>query len=433
MMFIYRLLYFAAFLLLLPYQFLKRASGLRGKWFMERAGKYGFVLKKPGSRHTAKDDVSVIDTAGKPVVWVHAVSVGETVSAVPLIKKITEEITPHVVLSTVTDTGQNTAAERLGRVGKVVYMPFDTPACVRRAIETINPDLFIVMETELWPEVFHQMSERKIPVMLLNGRISDKSFRGYKKIRFFMKEIFSKISFFGMQSEVYSERVIKLGARPDKVHTFGNFKFDVMPSKDIPDWATKMPQPLIVMGSTHEGEERLILSCYNKLKTEFATLSLIIAPRHPERFKDVERILISQHTEYQRRTKLNGTQSDVVLVDTIGELSSLYGAADIAIVGGSFLPKGGHNLLEPAFWEKPIVTGPFMDNFPMAEDFFETGAAIQADSSDLCETLRELLKNPARSAEMGRKAGELFRKNAGSIDLAVNEIKTILKNKIAYL
>ncbi|MBF0518307.1 MAG: hypothetical protein HQK92_01130, partial [Nitrospirae bacterium] len=296
MMFIYRLLYFAAFLLLLPYQYLKRASGLRTTWFMERTGKYQFVLRKPGSGHKTRSNISVIDTGGEAVVWIHAVSVGETISAVPLIKKITDEITPHVVLSTVTDTGQQTAKERLRGVGNIVYVPFDTPACVKRAIDAISPDLFIVMETELWPEVFHQMSERGIPVMLLNGRISDKSFRGYQKIHFFMKELFSKISFFGMQSEIYSERVIKLGARREIVHTFGNFKFDVMPPKEIPDWATAMKRPLIVMGSTHEGEEKLILSCYKKLKTEFSSLSLIIAPRHPERFKDVERILISQHT-----------------------------------------------------------------------------------------------------------------------------------------
>ncbi|MEO5358107.1 MAG: 3-deoxy-D-manno-octulosonic acid transferase [Nitrospirae bacterium YQR-1] len=429
MMLLYRLLYLAALIPILPYQYLKRSPGSRRKWLTERIGHYPFILKKNRRDGSSADEAAIPETHKNTVIWVHAVSVGETISAVPLIKKIITEITPHVVLSTVTDTGRQTATERLRGVGKVVYVPFDTPACVKRAIESINPDLFIVMETELWPEVFFQMSERDIPIMLLNGRISDKSFRGYSKIRFFMKELFSKISFFGMQSEIYSERIVKLGARSDRVSTLGNFKFDVTPAGEIPPWALKMSKPLIVMGSTHEGEERLILSCYKKLKAEINTLSLIVAPRHPQRFNEAERILKSQHTEYQRRTNLTGTLPDVVLLDTIGELSALYGAADIAVVGGSFVPKGGHNLLEPAFWEKPIVTGPFMDNFPMSEDFFETGAAIRADTSGLYKTLLELLNNNAATTEMGKKAGELFRKNAGSIALAIKEIKAVLRVK----
>ncbi|MBF0553127.1 MAG: 3-deoxy-D-manno-octulosonic acid transferase [Nitrospirae bacterium] len=383
---------------------------------MERTGRYPAVLSK------------------KATVWIHAVSVGETITAVSLIHRIIAEITPNIVLSTVTGTGRQTAKEKLPEGVEVIYVPFDTPAAVRRAIKAVNPAVFIVMETELWPCIFKEMRAKNIPVVILNGRISEKSFEGYKKIRFFMKGVLRMVTLFGMQSAEYSERIIAMGADELTVKTLGNFKFDTAPSPVIPSWALRLSHPVLIIGSTHEKEEAIVLSAVKRLITNIEGLSVVLAPRHPRRFDEAAAILKSLDMPFVRRSEITDTReaavptmrASFILLDTIGELASVYGVGDVCVMGGSFVPKGGHNLLEPAFWGKPIVCGPHMENFPMAGEFMAAHAAVTADAGGLYDTLFELLSNEAKRIEMGKRASELYQKNSGAINNAVRELKTII-------
>ncbi|MEO5359544.1 MAG: 3-deoxy-D-manno-octulosonic acid transferase [Nitrospirota bacterium] len=417
MTFIYRILYFTALLALVPLEYFRRPKGLRARWFSERLGRIDFTKKDTSS----------------PTIWIHAVSVGETITAVSLIRRIVTEISPHIVLSTVTDTGQQMAKDKLPEGVKVIYVPFDSKSAVRRAIKAVNPDIFIVMETELWPCIFSEMKKQNIPVVILNGRISEKSFGGYRKIRFFMKHVLRSVTLFGMQSEIYSERIKAMGADTPAVKTLGNFKFDTAPSPEIPQWALRLTHPILVIGSTHEKEEAILIGTLRRLQADIESLSVVMAPRHPQRFDEAAAILDSAGIPFVRRSQLSDTATapaSFVLLDTIGELASVYGAADVCVMGGSFVPKGGHNLLEPAYWGKPIVCGPHMENFPMTVEFTDANAAVTADvdnTGDLYDILFALLSDEAVRLEMGSMARELYQKNSGAIDNALRELKTILR------
>ncbi|MBF0458826.1 MAG: 3-deoxy-D-manno-octulosonic acid transferase [Nitrospirae bacterium] len=417
MTFIYSMLYLLVLIVIVPFEYFKRPKELRSVWFSERTGRY--QLEK--------------DTA--PTVWIHAVSVGETITAASLVRRIITEITPHIVLSTVTDTGRQTAKEKLPEDVRVVYVPFDTPAAVRRAVKAVNPAVFIVMETELWPCIFMEMEKRNIPVVILNGRISEKSFNGYRKIRFFMRDVLRSVTLFGMQSGIYSERIIAMGADKQTVKTLGNFKFDTAPPSVIPSWALRLSHPMLVIGSTHEKEEAIVLSAVKRLMGRIGGLSVVLAPRHPRRFDEAAAILKSFDIPFIRRSEITTDAPEtalsvrggvVVLLDTIGELAPVYGAADVCVMGGSFVPKGGHNLLEPAFWGKPVVCGPHMENFPMTEEFTTARAAVSTDKEGLYDVLLDLLSDEAKRTEMGRVARELYRKNSGAIDAAIRELKAII-------
>ncbi|MBF0486781.1 MAG: 3-deoxy-D-manno-octulosonic acid transferase [Nitrospirae bacterium] len=415
MFFIYRVLYFLALLVIVPVEYFKRPKGLRRSWFLERTGRYPVVL----SRKAAPSDKT-------PTVWIHAVSVGETITAISLIRRIIAEITPNIILSTVTDTGRQTAKEKLPDGVEVIYVPFDTLSAVRRAIKAINPAVFIVMETELWPCIFKEMRRENIPVVILNGRISEKSFEGYKKIRFFMKGVLRTVTLFGMQSAQYSERIIAMGADKASVKTLGNFKFDTAPSPVIPPWALRLSHPVLIIGSTHEKEEAIVLSAVKRLMASIGGLSVVLAPRHPRRFDEAGAILKSLDIPFVRRSEITDAPASFVLLDTIGELASVYGVGDVCVMGGSFVPRGGHNLLEPAFWGKPIVCGPHMENFPMVGEFIAAHAAVATDAGRLYEVLFELLSNEAKRVEMGKRASELYQRNSGAISNAIRELKTII-------
>jgi 3-deoxy-D-manno-octulosonic-acid transferase len=261
-----------------------------------------------------------------------------------------------------------------------------------------------------------------VPVIVLNGRLSEKSAKGYRKISFFMKEVFPFVKFFGMQSNIDAERLRKIGCEEEKVSVLGNFKFDMdMPGK-IPSWARVLKAPVIVAGSTHRGEEEIVISAYSENLQRFPELKLIIAPRHPERFKEVEDILKAKGISFLKRSEL-GSQNQipanflhgVILLDSIGELSSVYGLADIAIIGKSFIGFGGQNPLEPAYWGKPVLCGPHMENFPFIREFYDEGAAFEIEASDLGKKIGELLDEPDRGRASGEKAKALFMKNSGSV------------------
>jgi 3-deoxy-D-manno-octulosonic-acid transferase len=407
---LYSLIYLIAVIILLPFEYLKRPEGIRIKWLREKIG-------------------LIREVQGKTI-WVHAVSVGEVTAAVPLLKRIRERYPSRkIIVSTITDTGQKVAGERAPEGTITLYLPFDLPSVLKRVLNRVRPGLLIVIETEIWPNLIRVYREHGIPVLLLNGRISEKSFRGYRKIAFFMKRVLSPVDFFGMQGEEYADRIKMLGVDPEKVSNLGNFKFDTKPPGNVPAWADKIGGRIITAGSTHDGEEALLADVYLELKKKFPDLNLIIAPRHPERFKPVEDMLRSKGISFVKRSEINASASGpslkgvIILLDTVGELSSVYGISDIAVIGKSFRGLGGQNPLEPAYWSKPIICGPHMENFPFVQEFFSEGAALQTKEEELYAKIKDLLLSPEKAKAIGSRAGELFRKNAGAVERAMEIIE----------
>jgi len=416
MFFIYDILYFIVLTLMLPLEYMKRPAGLRARWLRERFGYYEKMTVSSGT------------------IWVHAVSVGEVITAVPLIRRLKERHPSlGVILSTVTDTGQKVAMEQACDIATVIYVPFDLPASLIRMLLHFKPSLLIIMETELWPNIIRTAKANGLRVLLMNGRISEKSFKGYKKLKFFFESILKKIDFFCMQVEAYAERIIELGADPLRVAVIGSFKFDTRPSSPVPAWTNILGRPVIIAGSTHRTEEELIIGVYDRLKNAFPALNLIVAPRHPERFDEVEGLLKSRNAPYLRASQLEGrenlgkTEGVVVLMDVMGCLSSVYGAADIAVMGGTFIEHGGQNPLEPAYWGKAIVCGPHMENFPFIGEFYKNRGAVEVSSETLYETLKGLLEDPGGISLMGLTAKSLYEKNAGAVERAVEVVGRYLK------
>jgi 3-deoxy-D-manno-octulosonic-acid transferase len=434
---IYSILYSAALFFIAPFEYFRRHAALRGRWLRERFGFYQSVPEE------SKTD--------RKVVWIHAVSVGEVAASVSFVKKLHElRHQTDIVVSTVTDTGQKVAMERMGGLARIIYIPFDLPCCITRAVKHIKPDLFIIMETEIWPNIIRGLARRGVPIMLMNGRISEKSFKGYLSVKFFISPILRQFDAICMQDEQYAERIRLLGASPDRVSVTGNFKFDMRPSSDIPEWTKALIGSVIIAGSTHHTEEDIALDAYETLLADMPGLNLVLAPRHPERFAEVEELVIKRHLRYLKRSEIkdkaeerkpgraeaqrqrNERQVDeedsrfsglVIILDVIGELASVYGAADIAIMGGSFISRGGQNPLEPAYWGKAVICGPHMENFPFMDEFYAEGAALKTDSADLASRIRGLLAKPDTIASMGRTARRLYEKNTGATDKAITIVR----------
>jgi 3-deoxy-D-manno-octulosonic-acid transferase len=423
MYFLYNLIYIIALIFIFPFEYLKRPKDLRKRWLREKFGFFNFNLETLTPPPLGKG-------GNWGVVWVHAVSVGEVMAALPLLKSLRKRYpSKSIILSTITDTGQKVARERTPEGTIIVYLPFDITSILNAVLKRTKPEILIVIETELWPNMFRVFKENGAPVILLNGRISEKSFTGYKNISFFMKRVLSYVDFFGMQDEVYVERIKSLGINSNKVMDIGNFKFDTIPPSQIPEWTEKIKGPVITAGSTHKGEEEFITSIYIKLKKDFPDLNIIIAPRHPERFKEVKDMLSSKGIPFIKRSTLstqpsrpNTIKGELILLDTVGELSAIYGVSDIAIIGKSFKGYGGQNPLEPAYWGRPILCGPHMENFPIIKNFYKTSAAFEVDEKGLYSKLRELLMSPEKAKEIGSKAQQLYRKNTGAVDRAMEII-----------
>jgi 3-deoxy-D-manno-octulosonic-acid transferase len=410
---LYTILYAVALLFIAPFEYFRRPSGLRKSWFRERLGLY------PSGPLVAGRD--------RRVVWVHAVSVGEAAAAVSFVKRLYAlDSQPEIVISTVTDTGRKVAVERMGDIAKVVYVPFDLPFCVSGAASHIRPDLFIIMETEIWPNIIRLLERRGVPVILMNGRISRKSFRGYLRVRGFISRVLTGMDGLYMQEEQYAERIRLLGAPADRVTVTGNFKFDMQPPLAAPEWTGALSGAVIIAGSTHRGEEDLVLDAYAGLLADMPGLNLILAPRHPERFAEAEELVMKRGLSYVKRSSvINGKAAitgRVVILDVIGELASVYAAADIAVMGGSFIPHGGQNPLEPAYWGKAVICGPHMENFPFIDEFYEAGAALRTEPAGLATELRRLLSDPGAAASMGGRARVLYDKNTGAVGRAVRAV-----------
>jgi len=410
MYFLYSLLYLVSLIFILPFEYFKRPREIRRKWLTEKFGLYpASPIPHPPS-----------------FLWVHAVSVGEVMAALPLLRELRTAYPAYgIILSTVTDTGQKVAREKSPDGTEIIYLPFDIPFILKSVIKRMKPQLLMVIETELWPNLLRVFKENSIPVILLNGRISEKSFRGYRKLSIFMRNVLSSVDSFGMQDEEYAARLRSLGADNSKIQITGSFKFDADPPAQTPPWASMIGKPVIVAGSTHEGEDEMITSVYIDLRKDFPDLNLIVAPRHPERFGRVEDMLRGRGIQCLKRSELHNRENPdaihgtIILLDSVGELSSVYGISTIAVIGKSFRGHGGQNPLEPAYWGTPVVCGPHMENFPVIQDFYHAGAAIQVTEEALFRTLRELLLSPDRTREIGLSAQKMYQKNAGAVEKAV--------------
>lgn len=416
----YSALYRAALSIVLVKEYRKRPLELRARWLREKRG----ILDH------------IPDPAGETL-WIHAVSVGEVIAAVPLVRGLrVRNPDVHIVLTTITDTGQKVARERFDKSIRIVYMPFDLPGALNRFLDVVQPKRFLIMETELWPNAIRICHERGIPVALVNGRISERSYRGYLKMRFFMQQVFDRMDALCVQNETYAERLRNLGARPATVHATGNIKFDLtIPEKHLA-WTETLHGPTLIAGSTHRPEEEIVLAAYATVKASFPALNLILAPRHPERFAEVEALLKKSGVTYTKRsqepevrTQPERAEGQVILLDAIGELAAAYAAADIAIMGGSFIPHGGQNPLEPAYWGKAVLCGPHMFNFPFLDEFAAAGAIRRTTQEALADDIATLLSDPSACQSMGAAAKAFLAKNSGATRRALDIISDMLVKK----
>jgi len=347
----------------------------------------------------------------EPRCWIHAVSVGEAAAAAPLVRGIQGRWPGlGIVVTTVTPTGARIVAGELGRVATHRYFPIDLPGPVRRAIGAVRPRFFVGMETELWPNFLRALASRGVPSMIANGRISDRSFKRYRLVRPLVARMLARVTVFAMQSEEDARRIIALGAPAERVVVTGNLKADLAPVASSTDWEALFgigPADLLwIAGSTHRGEEAAVLDVFERLRPRFPALRLVLAPRHPERAAEVEQLVADRGLRALRRTRLGpGTGGDgaVVILDTVGELADLYRFAAVVFVGGSLVPTGGHNMLEPALRKKPVLYGPHATNFRDSAALLESvGAAVVVeDTADLEQHLSRLLGRPDIRREMG--------------------------------
>ena len=392
---------------------------------------------------------SVPPVNGKPVIWLHCVSVGETQAARPLAQRLKQQFPHHaLVVSTITRTGQNLARDVFrNQAASVFYFPFDWRWTARRALKTINPDAVLIMETELWPNFLRECKARQIPVALVNGRISRQSFRRYKLITFFLHRVLSSLSIAVMQSETDAERLSELGMSKERLFTAGNLKFDAEVAGGLAEkteeirtrFGLETATPLILAASTHSNEEEIILDSVNQLGSS-TSIRLMIAPRHPERFKEVAALIQQSGLSWTRRTNppdANDTNATVILLDTIGELPATYELAEIVFVGGSIVDKGGHNVLEPAASGVAVVTGAHTHNFQaIVEQMHEANAIVQlpplergATGDEVAHVFSKLLADPAEREELGRRAKQLVINNQGAANKTIELIAPLISSK----
>ncbi|MBI5643297.1 MAG: 3-deoxy-D-manno-octulosonic acid transferase [Deltaproteobacteria bacterium] len=376
--------------------------------------------------------------SGGPVVWIHAVSVGETKAAAPVVKLFKERNPDtRVVFSTVTRTGNNTAAKDLtGLIDALIYFPLDLSWVVNKAIRLFNPKAFIVIEKEIWPNIFRQMNKKGVPVIVLNGTISDRSSRRFARYGFFFKGVFGGVSLFSARTKEDREKAVCAGVKDSNAVATGNIKFDLSPPDGRQSSLTPLgaslginpKEAVIVAGSTHPGEEEMILNAFKGLRGEFKNTRLILAPRHPERFAEVEALLRRSGLPYSKRSKGNGGEG-IVLLDTVGELMMVYSFATVAFVGGSLVKGiGGHNLLEPAYYGKPVIYGPHLTAYlNMAELLEGAGGGFRAEGVDgLKGTLEKLLSDAALCKEAGESAWKVVEANRGAARKSVEAIEVFL-------
>jgi 3-deoxy-D-manno-octulosonic-acid transferase len=372
-----------------------------------------------------------LNVDGEPSIWIHAVSVGEALTARALIADLRAQYPRlRLFLSTTTIAGQAVAAKHLQQVDAVFYFPFDWAWTVRRTLAIVKPRLFVMMETEIWPNLLRECRARSVKTVVVNGRISARSYPRYRLVRPLFRRVLADIDRFCMQSEESAQRIVDLGADPGRVTVTGSLKFDSLdtpaplshgrPRELVLRCFRVAPHRLVVVaGSTMRQEEAAVLRAFARVRSMSPGALLVIAPRQRERFDEVERLALDEGFSVSRRSNLavdSEPRTDVVVLDTFGELAQVYQLATMAFVGGSLVDHGGHNILEPAVFGKPIVFGPHMHNFrEIAETFLAHQAAVQVQSDrELEEVMRNLAADPVRRAALGAAARALVEANRGA-------------------
>ncbi|MHB9009220.1 MAG: 3-deoxy-D-manno-octulosonic acid transferase [Limisphaerales bacterium] len=424
---IYNILLTLGFVLSSPFYFLKMWR--RGNWrdgFRQRFGVLGTRVK--------------VAITNRHVLWIHAVSVGEVNLCAQMIRALEPRV-PNlkIVVSTTTSTGMGELRRRLPDHILKIYYPVDLKRCVVRAVTTLHPEAVVLVEAEIWPNFLWRLRDRKTPVFLVNARLSERSYRGYKRLGFLFRPIFASFKGVGAQSETDRQRLIDLGCRPEAVHVFGSLKFDSARVDerrlvDVPRLLRQLgvPEgaPVVVAGSTHAGEESVLAEAFLRLRQRFPDLFLVLVPRHFERGKEVARELKARGVRYiYRRVVTPNTHAprgslDCLLVNTTGELKYFYEEASVIFVGKSLIGRGGQNPIEPGALGKPMIFGPNMQNFAAIADSFVKGrGAIQVDGAEALEReLADLLANPGRREELGANALRVVKENAGAMDRTVEMI-----------
>jgi 3-deoxy-D-manno-octulosonic-acid transferase len=368
-------------------------------------------------------------------IWVHAVSVGEVLAVSQLIAELQGKYPDRqIFISTTTATGQRLARQRFGE-NRVFFMPLDFGFAVRRYLNALKPQLIVIAETEFWPNLLHLAGKRQTSLAIVNARISDRSFPRYRRFRWFFGRVLSEVDLFLAQTTEDAQRLREIGAATGRMQVSGNLKFDIRPNSQpalVNGLRAAMgnDSPVIVCGSTAEGEEEPLLEAFKKVQQQFPAAILVLAPRHPERFEKVAAMIASEGFSLQRRSAWSQPlkiSRGVFLLDSVGELAAIYQLADIAFVGGSLVPTGGHNILEPAQYGAAIVVGPHTFNFREIVNIFEQGDAIKiVTTQTIASQFLELLGEPEERARLGRLAKELFAKHAGATRRTLSALDPLL-------
>lgn len=377
------------------------------------------------------------------IIWIHAVSVGEMKAASILAPLLRKAFPSHILLfSSVTHTGNKVARTIATGNEGVFYLPLDISFIVKRVVKVIKPEIFISIETEFWPNLIYSLHKSGTKLVLVNGRVSGRSYLRYKKVKFFISKLLRKFSLILMQSTQDANRAITLGAPKERVFVTGNLKFD-LPLIGFENRRIEIRKKLnlnngeilLIAGSTHKGEEAEIIECFSRLKKEYNNLRLLIAPRHIERTEEIEKLLARSKLKSMRISALclehrASSIEPVFLLDTMGDLVSMYSASDIVFVGKSLVKKGGQNPIEPASLAKPIIFGRFMFNFQdVAKIFLQSDAAIQVENKEeLYSAVRFLLDNPRDRKKLGLNAKDAINKNSGSSQRTIDLILSFDKS-----
>lgn len=419
----YHILLTLLLLLAIPYFIFKRLTqrGYGREWIQ----RFGFlpplVLRKP--------------------IWVHSASVGEVFCSIPLIRRIKRDFPQsEIVLTTMTRTGNETAKKYFPEADAIFYLPLDHPWVLKRFLKRVHPHLLLIAETELWPNLLRSCGKRGIPMILFNGRISERSLRGYLLFKPLFQNCLKNLSLFLMQTEEDRSRIIEIGAPSEKTRVVGNLKFD----QTLPTFSDKkleeirrMPllqgKTILIAGSTHPGEEEILTRLFKELKKIDPQIILLLAPRHLNRLEEVENLLKRESVPWIRRTYLDRIQEskegwDVILLDTMGELMNLYSLGTLVFIGGTLIPVGGHNPLEPLFFKKCVLFGPYMFHFSeISRSLVHEGGAIQVrDEEELGIQLKRLLSDERMRREIGERGYQFLQRHQGATERIFQEILPFL-------
>lgn len=424
-----RWLYTALFYLLVP------AIVLRLLWRSRRAPAY---RRRIGERFGWFGEDGGISVPGQgDGIWVHAVSVGETIAAAPMIRRLQERYpSARIVVTTMTPTGSERVRALFGDSVDHVYAPYDVPDCIARFLNRTRPQLAIIVETELWPNTIHACAAHGIPLLVANARLSARSARGYRRLRALAEPMMAELTRVVAQNAADGERFVELGLPRERLRVSGSIKFDLALEPELRERAAEIragwgAERLVwIAASTHEGEESIALEAHRRLRARHPDALLVLVPRHPERFGPVAALVERMGLHVQRRSAGRPLDADtaVLLGDTMGELLCLYGCADIAFVGGSLIPRGGHNMLEPAAWGLPLITGHSDFNFREISALLQQADALAqvADVGELAAQLQALAADPMQRSRCGAAARQVVDANRGALDKLMAEIEALL-------